>query len=387
MSRAAVGLDLGPVGRPRSRVSTRLPRHSAPAPSGHEQQRPDRRSPSRNSRIMLACSLGDAVGATGGRRDDDADLLASQQSARRALGDLDELARAARPRAVGGVDRARARARPRRTSGSTCPAARKPSTSAGLESARTAPRSELGAGVCGRSRGRSRPAAPARPAPPARARSPPRGRPARRTCSGRPLGLAGAASVDGQVDGQRRRAARRGRRTAARPAGPAGATRRARRSASMSGTQPRRPPVARARAARAGRTGTGPSPRPSRARHQQVRRGVRVPDEISRALVVAGDRHDLELLGAVVLADHADRRDAEARERGDALGDQLQRVADSLGPTRARTGSAALGILVTRRRVDRVVWLPAVLGYARRCVRERTRRCPCRPARSRAESV
>ena len=41
-------------------------------------------------------------------------------------------------------------------------------------------------------------------------------------------------------------------------------------------------------------------------------------------LVVAGDGHRLE---HAVLADHADRGDAEARQLGHALGDQLERVA------------------------------------------------------------
>ena len=99
----------------------------------------------------------------------------------------------------------------------------------------------------------------------------------------RPLRLAGPASVDRQVHGQRAAERRPRRRTAARSAGPAGARRPAsRRSGSMSGTQPHVSP-AEASSRSCGTNRSRPQSSAFAISASSRSTGVRVPVSCSRA--------------------------------------------------------------------------------------------------------
>ena len=147
---------------------------------------------------------------------------------------------------------------------------------------------------------------------------------------------------------------------AGRSAGPAGARRRARRAASTSGTQPQVSPTPGSRRSCGTKRSRPHSSAFSISAHQPVDRGAGA-QQLVAGLVAAGDRHHLEL---AVVADHADRGDAEAGELGDALGDSLQRVARGRVGPGGPVPAAAIGCSArVSARHRRLVVRPVVVAH------------------------
>ena len=261
-------------------MSTRLPRHSGPAPSGANRIDPIP-IPVRNARICSPCS-GVIVGPNGRSARHDLDLLERPGPAGGPLGDRDQLRPAARSCCRRRRGSCRCRGRPRRTSGSTC---RGPGTP------RPAPRgcprgsaARLSWALAVRTILRAASASRTWAARASRSRA----------VIDRATGLLGVLLEDARA-GPRRgagrpsacrstwcRAARPRRRAAARSAGPSGARRRGRRSGPGRGPSPRSR-CRRGRGARAGRTAAAPQSSAFSISSISRSMGVRAPWSCRRA--------------------------------------------------------------------------------------------------------